>query len=958
MRRLQQDISYTQEFEDEPKIPQPETLTRFSQVAEVSHPSLLHYCYHLYPKPNVNAPKRPLPAHILSSDSVQEEPREQAEPFSEASRLAGERWRGMSDPSRQDWKQMTSGSWNEYTADQLQYRNTESHRKHQAYLAKSKTAHPSQKRKISRDDVSGRFDDTAPSPSLPERSSPSLSAARLNPNFRRLAPVSNNPLTEPALLQPPESESNGQLESKLGLPDDPAEIQQKRSRVAPSSSHACEPCQKKKLKCDGVMPSCGRCRIADRSCFFVGGIRDKERRLAERLSDQLAKCESLLERIKPDLKPKYQRQVERLLFQSPPSKLTRNTTSAQASLTSTERQSEIFGDKLGHASGGESDASNVGSMGSTDHINEEAFAKTGDDSRIDSFLGQTATDVWVSSLVSNLTITDNDKLSEPDESLPIHNSYSRNGSENAPPRLDPSKSSKYISGKPPEPYELPPRGTADSFVSAYFSTVHALFPILDSADFTQRFEDLYSKRNEKKPPDPAFLTVLHLIFGIGAFYEYSTRQPTSTGNRLQLLDLAKAKSAVLDANIFDLQAYGQVQVCGLAGLYLLIMHRINSQKNHQLGIWFSVLSLERTISVITGRPSMVRDSDCTANLRPDGVLNPKAPINNSMLDTSHIVEGPTGGPKSFGLYPGHSQQKPSTTPDSKSFFQYVGLTSLADLALSRLYGAHIRHVKWSELQTTIEELDRKLTDLGTSLADVVPVDSRHQEADLGPVQTALGMLFHSTRIIINRPCLCRLDRRIINQSDRSNSFNGASAYRCVAAARDLLALLPTQPDPATIYRGALWWMGFHHLKRATAVVILELTFFSEHTPAGSEDILMDAKKGVNWLHAMGASSSAAYSSWITLSQILHHTVQKFGGDLSDVVIAEEQEGYPPLHEEATGVGHDDAASESTIATGSQSESAEQVSDFTLDEWDQFGSGRGPLLSSVSDLDKLLSQDGF
>lgn len=61
-------------------------------------------------------------------------------------------------------------------------------------------------------------------------------------------------------------------------------------------------------------------------------------------------------------------------------------------------------------------------------------------------------------------------------------------------------------------------------------------------------------------------------------------------------------------------------------------------------------------------------------------------------------------------------------------------------------------------------------------------------------QNALEMLYNNTKILINRPCLCRLDRRIVNQTASSNDFNERSAITCVASAKAIAQLLPNDPD--------------------------------------------------------------------------------------------------------------------------------------------------------------------
>lgn len=228
------------------------------------------------------------------------------------------------------------------------------------------------------------------------------------------------------------------------------------------------------------------------------------------------------------------------------------------------------------------------------------------------------------------------------------------------------------------------------------------------------------------------------------------------------------------------------------------------------------------------------------------------------------------------------------------------------------------------------------------------------ETDL--VRIAIGMLFHSTRIIINRPCHCRLERRIADQSSTSKSFNADSAGQCVASALGILALIPNQPDLTLIYQGPLWWMCFHHLKRAATVLILEITFLSDNAPTKGQSVLGDAKKAINWLHALGASSNPAYSSWVTLSRLLHRAAQRFGGDLSDVAIAEAERNEDSSSSLATsgfaaqgGLGQQ-VPSSMFLVDGQDFElggSGEQVlgndilDGLDFNAWDQFPLSQGP-----------------
>jgi hypothetical protein len=73
----------------------------------------------------------------------------------------------------------------------------------------------------------------------------------------------------------------------------------------------------------------------------------------------------------------------------------------------------------------------------------------------------------------------------------------------------------------------------------------------------------------------------------------------------------------------------------------------------------------------------------------------------------------------------------------------------------------------------------------------------------------LQMNYWSTKILITRPCLCRTERRIKNQSDSSASFNSEMALLCVEATRALTALFPQDPDPKFVYLKTPWWNVVH-----------------------------------------------------------------------------------------------------------------------------------------------------
>lgn len=328
------------------------------------------------------------------------------------------------------------------------------------------------------------------------------------------------------------------------------------------------------------------------------------------------------------------------------------------------------------------------------------------------------------------------------------------------------------------------------------------------------------------------------------------------------------------------------------------MHLLNTtpslthhQKDHRARVWFSVLTLERNITVMTGRPSMVRDRDCSIimplSAAADGAshkdVDPRSARSVSSLDFGIRAHTSPSSPPVQGAFGTGQSQPPKTNNAGAYFFHYVQLIALAEEAIAQLYCPEIRHVKWAEVQRRIEELDGKLVQWNTALPKPFNFEHPYKNPELESYRVALAITSHSIRTIINRPCLCRLDLRIPDQSLHSNHLNHVAANKCVSSARAVLQLISDKPHNANPYQGTQWWMIIHHLKRAATVVLLELALRAEHMPAEAEGMLAEAKKAINWLRAIAVSDAAARRSWATLSRLLCLAAQRVGGDASEII---------------------------------------------------------------------------
>lgn len=319
----------------------------------------------------------------------------------------------------------------------------------------------------------------------------------------------------------------------------------------------------------------------------------------------------------------------------------------------------------------------------------------------------------------------------------------------------------------------------------------------------------------------------------------------------------------------------------------------DAAKDFRIHIWYSIVSLERVMTVMTSRPSMIRERDCSVPLPSLNsqyrALADQKPDSTSLRDLPRHTLGPSLSWPAFGSVA--ASEKPSLLPsrrlNSTTYFRYyVEINALAQLVVTRLYNPEVRHLKWSEIQRRILELDEKLVEWASNLPmniNVQDLPPRDAAGKREPLQQALGILFYVTRTIINRPCLCRLDRLIARQSDMSLDVNRDMANKCVHSAQAMLAFLPDEPELDIIYASPLWWAMHRHVKRAGTVLLLELAFRVPHMPSQSEQLLVDAKKAVRWLRTMATTSAPAEQAWTALSWLLKRAGQRVGGDTTDVI---------------------------------------------------------------------------
>ncbi len=339
----------------------------------------------------------------------------------------------------------------------------------------------------------------------------------------------------------------------------------------------------------------------------------------------------------------------------------------------------------------------------------------------------------------------------------------------------------------------------------------------------------------------------------------------------------------------------------------------DSLKEMRYRVWWSLYVLEHQLGNMTGRATSISDDSCTTPLpapldedkfqSPNGVNilgteMQKGGRNPSTCPlSSNATESTPGSDRSRSA--SNSKLDKSRSPSAQQFpdlawtrnvapnaslyfLEYTQLTRLTQQILNRLYTPFAAQRSWSQIQAIISQLEADLESWYRDLPAVFDFKRKLRDQEFMEYRWNLGFFYYSTRMKINRPCLCRLDRKMPNQSAQSREFNRVAAERCVDAAQEMLSLIPDEPNAVGLNSIGPWWNTLHYLMQATVVMMLEMSFRSSHMPEEAGNLLKATKKAVRWMHQMAEDSVSARRAWQFCDAQIRETAPKVGGDCTGI----------------------------------------------------------------------------
>ncbi len=306
-------------------------------------------------------------------------------------------------------------------------------------------------------------------------------------------------------------------------------------------------------------------------------------------------------------------------------------------------------------------------------------------------------------------------------------------------------------------------------------------------------------------------------------------------------------------------------------------------------LWWSLYSLDSHLSILTGRPTF------TPTESPS-VPVPTPFAEDFALGSARSAYTVTSGEliPSGTLPPGISMGRPDEDvlqdaavlcmPQTVAvhFWFSVKMAEMSQKVLSSIYSYGVSMKTWDSVQTEIGELDKELSQWRSSLPPAFGFSTDRGQTRPQRKQLIHSMFYYSTRLILTRPCLCRMERRINNQSASSKVFCKETAQACINSAKAIVDLIPDDPDPAWFSMTGSWWSHIHYLMQAASVIMLELMFRCCHRVGTVPELVTYVKKIIRWLRRMSSDDQSAERAWKSLLDIFKRVASTVNFDVSDL----------------------------------------------------------------------------
>lgn len=462
-----------------------------------------------------------------------------------------------------------------------------------------------------------------------------------------------------------------------------------------------------------------------------------------------------------------------------------------------------------------------------------------------------------------------------------------------------------------DPYGRPPRHIADKLLDCYFFTVHPSFPIIAKIPFMQQYEMYYTRLDIQ--PTKRWLTILNLVFALASKFAQLVSKPWVAEADSPMTCFTRARKLnFTESQLLEHPNLQQVQVEGLTAFFLMAIGHINRSwracgvsvrsaialgvnlrsesketsnlsKEIRYRVWWSIYTLENTLSIMTGRPTSAPDKYSTTPLPiPFDEEQFREPVASRLLmDFRARTDYMQGLTSQRRVSPGWDSstlghpvmgQEPLPVPvdispsNSFYFFYFVDLTVIMRRAIDSLYSPGFARRPWLTISASIMDLVQESDEWLSRVPCVFQFKFHPQSTDFERQRWSLAFRFYSLRITLSRPSLCRSERQR-SPTEASALSQQRIASICIDSACELLDLLPDKTDALWLVQVSPWWCVLHYLMQAITVLLIEMEFCVRFHADGASHITLHLEKGLEWLRSLGSISVPSRRSWEVCNSI-------------------------------------------------------------------------------------------
>ncbi|KAJ5730934.1 uncharacterized protein N7483_005442 [Penicillium malachiteum] len=701
------------------------------------------------------------------------------------------------------------------------------------------------------------------------------------------------------------------------------------------SARACEPCRHRKIKCDGIKPTCGQCAYHKSRCNYEDIKRIRDAKQIKSLASNVNRYEKLLRSIEGEVDSPTSRKIRKALKFND-------------------------GDPSEQAEGDQSDSSaSVGSLEAVDVVAEDL--NRNENTRASGFFGKNSEVSWIQRLENTTQRPINDVMTGSGM-----NSVQRNDATNDTPLATMNYHLDDLDIPPvdrqSDPSVIPARELADEYFNAYMILVDPFFHAIRKSTFTAQYINLFDRR---AVPSLKWLAILNMIFAIGCWHCRLMNHEKNEIYDNEVVFLTRARQLSLNGNtLFEHTTLQQVQFELLISLYLLCEGQLNraskfadmavhsavslgvnlrlvdgrdydEAKEARCRLWWSIYSLQHLLSSMHGRASSVGEALSSLHLPiPAEEESFNHPDISRLFQDEEARESDLCAMLFEKLSKSHSSPAwtLSAQPCPSLFFHYmVDLALISQSVLNKVYS--IEGIREGSTQTEYRiqkysiRMDRWLTKLPPCyqfhLPEAGPWHLNHSMLDdetalFTRERVCLAMSYYSGRITLSRPCLSlnysRNPGYSVDKSSR-DKLRAELAAQCLQASCSLISIFPDKVDIAWLARVTPSWAVLHFLMQSTIAILLGLSYGSfaptdsqnlsnNHIHANAHGQTDDSSAGVSgiphptlletdlstafaickkagcWMYAMASVDAAAKRAFILCDSVVRKIAPRVNVDLN------------------------------------------------------------------------------